>query len=135
MMGSVASALIAISLLGNAPHTGQLTSNWEGDYGRALAVTRQTQQRPLLVVIDMPADAEHRIEPVRLVKEQSINQDASLLAAYELCHVNASTEYGQKVAKAFKTAEFPYVAIIDKSGHKIITRRLDLSPARSGRRC
>ena len=119
-MGSVASALIAISLFGHAPQSDPSRSAWESDYGRALAATREARQRPLLVVIDMPADAQHRIEPVRLIKEKSVNQDAGLLAAYELCHVDASTEYGQKVAEAFKTKAFPHVAIIDKTGRKII---------------
>jgi hypothetical protein len=120
MMGSVASALIAISLFGHAQQADPSSSAWESDYGRALTTTRQAQQKPLLVVIDMPTDAQHRIEPVRLIKEQSVNQDAGLLAAYELCHVDASTEYGKKVARSFKTTTFPHVAVIDKTGRKII---------------
>jgi hypothetical protein len=120
MMGSVASALIAVSVIGLAPQLGPVPTPWESDYGRALAATRQAKERPLLVVLDKPADSQHRIEPVRLVLEQSVNRDAALLTAYALCHVDVSTEYGQKVAKAFKATAFPFLAIIDKSGRKII---------------
>ena len=46
-----------------------------------------------------------------------------LLSPYRLCHVDVTTDYGQKVAKAFKAKEFPHVAIIDKTGSVVIFRK------------
>ena len=43
-----------------------------------------------------------------------------LLRPYNLCHVDVSTDYGKKVAEAFKAEDFPYTAIIDKTGSVII---------------
>lgn len=87
---------------------------WESDYATALAQTRQ-DDRPLLVVIDQPG-----------VDGQSIQQSLltgsadGKLADYDLCHVDASTKYGKKVADAFKADAFPYVAFVDKGGKVIL---------------
>jgi len=40
-----------------------------------------------------------------------------------LCHVDVTTDYGQKVAKAFNAKEFPHVAIIDKTGSMVIYKK------------
>ncbi len=118
MLESFASATLAVSLLLVSQSTAS-AREWDSDYGRARAHA-QSIHKPLLVILDKPGDARHRIEPVRLVKEQPTSESADLLDAYELCHVDISTEYGQKVAQAFKAEEMPYMAILDKTGRKIV---------------
>lgn len=88
---------------------------WHSDYGKALHQTRN-DNRPLLMVIDRPADAEARIAPELLTSAENADE----LQNYDLCHIDASTEYGKKVAKVFKAEEFPYVAVIDKTGSVIL---------------
>lgn len=119
MLESFASATLAVTLLLASSPTTASAREWESDYGRARAHASRVQ-KPLLVVLDTPGDARHRIEPVGLVKEQPSSQAAGLLDAYELCHVDASTAYGQKVAQAFKAEKLPYMAILDKTGRKVI---------------
>jgi hypothetical protein len=102
---------------------GLLTGNvqppeWESSYGKALEATR-SESRPLLVVLDKPASSEDRVAP-ELLAPSGDSKQAELLKSYELCHVDVTTEYGQKVAEAFKAKSFPYVAVIDKTGAAII---------------
>lgn len=91
--------------------------NWHADYGKALAETKQDHQ-PLLVVLDIPSDETKRFDPSLLTAEGG----ALPLDNYALCHIDASTEYGQKVAAGFKVTSFPHVAIIDQSGSVILRR-------------
>lgn len=110
MLSFLATFTAAIGLVSAAPQAPQ----WHSDYGTALKETRE-DHRPLLVVIDTPADAKSRIAP------ELLNGEASeALQPYELCHVDASTEYGKKVAKVFQANKFPYVAVIDNSGSVIL---------------
>jgi hypothetical protein len=44
------------------------------------------------------------------------------LQPYTLCHVDVTTDYGKKVASAFRATSFPHVAIIDKTGSTVIYR-------------
>lgn len=87
---------------------------WESDYRAALKQTR-SDDRPLLIVIDQPA-----------TQEQSLSSDVlnngaeGALADYDLCHVDASTKYGKKVADAFNADSYPYIAFVDKSGSVIL---------------
>ena len=85
---------------------------WHTDYGEALQQTR-SDERPLLMVIDNPSQEDERLD-------EELLRSAEPLGAYDLCRVDASTGYGKKVAQAFKTDEFPYVAVIDKSGSVIL---------------
>lgn len=103
-------AALALSSAPQAPH-------WEADYGKALEQTR-LDSRPLLIVLDNPAEEGKQLAPALTGKDQ-----AELLAAYDLCRVNVTTEYGKKVAEAFKAKQFPYVAIIDKSGAVILHKQ------------
>jgi hypothetical protein len=70
-----------------------------------------------LVVIDDPSVADRRIEQVSSRNDQF---GAELLAAYELCHIDATTRYGQQVAAAFKVREYPHTAIIDRTASVIL---------------
>lgn len=117
MISFVATAALALGAMMAAPQSPQ----WEADYGKALKATKASDA-PLLVVLDKPESRDARIQPALLTS--SGNQaEAKLLKPYRLCHVDASTKYGKKVAKAFEATSFPYVAIIDKSGSTVIFRK------------
>jgi hypothetical protein len=90
---------------------------WQADYGQALAETR-SEERPLVVVLDDPACQDQSVDGALLTGKES----AKLLAKYELCHVDVSTEYGQAVAKVFNVKSYPHVAIIDREGKSILHR-------------
>jgi hypothetical protein len=101
--------------------TGQITApepngGWLSDYGVALKRTKELG-KPLLIVIDQPDSAAARIEQVSHSRE---SEQANLLRHYVLCRVDASTRYGQAVAKAFGTGSLPYTAIIDKRAEHIL---------------
>src|SRR5215212_8141386 len=118
MMNFVVTATFAISVLAAAPRAPE----WETSYGKALEETRSGQD-PLLVVLDNPNSKKARIEPALLSEDKATTSTSKLLKPYRLCHVDVSTEYGQKVAKVFKAKEFPHVAIIDKSGSMVIFKK------------
>jgi hypothetical protein len=112
MNGFLASLAVAASMLGQAAEKQPSSKpQWEGDYGRALQVARESG-RPLLIVLDKPADPGRRVEQVRFAPDDA-QQDQ--LRGYTLCHVDVSTPYGEKIAKAFKATEFPYTAITDRT--------------------
>jgi hypothetical protein len=118
MMNFVVTATLAIGVLAAAPKAPQ----WETSYGKALEETRAGQD-PLLVVLDKPNSKEARIEPALLSEDKATTSSSKLLKPYRLCHVDVTTEYGQKVAKVFKAKEFPHVAIIDKTGSMVIFKK------------
>lgn len=117
MINFLASATVAISLLASAPQAPQ----WETSYGKALEATRAGQD-PLLVVLDKPG-SEAQLEPALLSVDEATSDTSKLLSPYRLCHVDVTTEYGQKVAKAFHAKQFPHVAIIDKTGSVVIFKK------------
>lgn len=118
MVNFLATATLAISMMATAPQTPQ----WEHSYGKALEATREGQD-PLLVVLDKPGTKEAAVQSDLLSEDNASSDNSKLLSPYRLCHVDVSTEYGQKVAKAFKAKEFPHVAIIDKTGSVVIFRK------------
>jgi hypothetical protein len=99
------------------PAQGKSKPQWQADYGQALAETR-SEERPLVVVLDDPACEDQSVDRALLTGQDS----AKLLAKYELCHVDVSTEYGQAVAKVFNVKSYPHVAIIDREGKSILHR-------------
>ena len=118
MINFVATATLAISMLAATPKTPE----WDSSYGKALEATRAGQD-PLLVVLDKPGSDEARIEPALLSENDANNDNSKLLSPYRLCHVDVTTDYGQKVAKAFHAKDFPHVAIIDKTGSVVIFKK------------
>lgn len=90
---------------------------WQSDYGKALEASRN-ESRPLLIVLDIPSDPQADAEV-----DQLAAQGDQLLAAYECCHVDVTTEYGKKVADAFKAQTFPFAAIIDKTGSVVLCKK------------
>ena len=118
MMNFVATVTLAIGLLAAAPKAPE----WETSYGKALEETRAGQD-PLLVVLDNPNSKDARLEPALMSEDKAMTENSKLLKPYRLCHVDVSTEYGQKVAKVFNAKEFPHVAIIDKTGSLVIFKK------------
>ena len=89
---------------------------WTSNYTEALNQT-QDSTKPLLVVIDNPSEPELRADHAR--KKPSEKQ-AELLDSYELCRVDITTEHGKQVAEAFGVQQFPFMAIIDKTGAGVL---------------
>ena len=115
MVHFLAVAALAASTLAMAP----AKSKWQADYGKALAATRN-DQRPLLVVLDNPADPAASLEPALL---EAKGDQAELLKPYRLCRVDVSTEYGKKVAEVFGATQFPHTTIIDKTGKIVLFKK------------
>lgn len=115
MIEFLAMTVVAISTWGVSADSVQ----WQSDYGKALEASR-ADARPLLIVLDDPSDPAASAEEDQLVAE---GEQEELLTAYECCHVDVSTEYGKKVADAFKAEEFPFAAIIDKTGSVVLTKK------------
>lgn len=123
MVSYLATAMMAIGVLASAPESTQ----WQSDYGDALAATRAADNQPLLVVLDEPQAEDTSIEPVLVNGEAGEGDskvvDKKLLKHFRLCRIDASTSYGRKVAGVFKAKRFPHVAIIDKSGKVILFKK------------
>jgi hypothetical protein len=115
MIAYVATAVMAVATLTATAESPQ----WESSYGKALEATR-TDNQPLLVVLDKPQAVDARVAPELLSPAATEGREAELLRPYRLCHVDVTTEYGQRVADAFKAKTFPYVAVIDKTGSVIL---------------
>ncbi len=120
MVSTLTAALIALSsLTASAVSTGADAVQWQADYGKALAATRQ-DDRPLLVVLDVPDDPKSAVETEQFEIE---GEQGKLLESYQLCHVDVSTKYGKKVADAFRATKFPFTAIIDKTGSVVLLKK------------
>jgi len=105
---------------GPAPET-----PWTADYGVALEATR-AGHKPLLVVIDQETQPA-----VQIVSHQTDPASEKLLARYELCHIDATTPYGQDVARRFKAKTFPHVSIIDATGKtQLFIQRGEMTPTK-----
>jgi hypothetical protein len=124
MFSFIAVAALAVGMFSGAPESIQ----WESSYGKALETTR-SDHRPLLVVLDNPAAPEARFAPEALNPDAAAAKQLDLLNSYERCHVDVTTEYGQKVAAAFKATAFPYVAVIDSTGSVILFSKSGQSSA------
>jgi len=111
--------MMAIGALASTPES----TEWQSDYGDALAETRAQENQPLLVVLDEPQVKDSTLQPALLGEGDSKVVDRKLLKHYRLCHIDASTKYGQKVAGVFKAKRFPHVAIIDKSGKVVLFKK------------
>ena len=111
--------LATVSMLLSAVAANTDSMQWEADYGKALAATR-SDDRPLLVVLDVPAGPNTAAKTEQLDTQ---GEQSKLLGSYQLCHIDASTKYGQKVAEVFKAEKFPFAAVIDKTGSVVLTKQ------------
>ena len=116
MVNSLAMIAVAVGLLAAAPEP----IEWESNYGKALRETRATDERPLLVVLEKSTEPQEKVDAALLAEDDFASEEAELVRPYERCRVDVSTEYGQRVAKAFGAKQFPYTAIIDKTGSVIL---------------
>jgi hypothetical protein len=105
--------IVGISLTAIRADAEEWRPEWKASYAAAYQAGRETR-RPVLVVIDKPAEPAYRVESVSGRFDAPTERDAALLAGYEMCHIDASTDYGQKVAESFGVKQFPYVAITDR---------------------
>ncbi|MBC8876392.1 MAG: hypothetical protein H8E44_43745 [Planctomycetes bacterium] len=110
--------LIALAVVASAPTPAGKEVLWGDDYGAALEATKDLQ-KPLLIVIDDSAQSKSQLRHVEAVPEK---KNAELLESYVLCHVDVTTEYGKRVAEVFEVKQYPFTAILDKTGEKIIYR-------------
>lgn len=91
---------------------------WGDHYGKARNQA-VANGRPLLVVIETDRSRQADAVPESPYQNASgtvLSASRELLAKYELCRVDGDTEYGQRVARAFKARQLPMTAIIDKTG-------------------
>jgi hypothetical protein len=114
MNGIFASLMMAAAVSGAAPE-----QTWHDDYAVALREARAAQ-RPLLIVLEHPEQTSQRVGPANY---RAASSDRDLLANYELCRIDVSTEYGKSIAAVFKATEFPYTAITDRPVKLLIYRR------------
>lgn len=116
MLEFVTIALLASSSIAAT----EAPSQWQSDYGKALAATR-ADNRPLLVVLENPGDPNAAVESNQMATE---GPQAELLSAYQLCRIDVTTDYGKKVAKAFGAEQFPFTAIIDETGSYVLHKQM-----------
>ena len=120
MISSLMMVLVATgSIAASSFSSGSSATEWQSDYSKALEATRK-DDRPLLVVLDVPGDPEEALESEQL---DTKGDQGELLCSYRLCHVDVSTKYGKKVADAFRAKEFPFTAIIDKTGSVVLAKK------------
>jgi hypothetical protein len=93
--------------------------NSASNYGDALQAARTTS-RPLLVVISRDQGLPNSGGQADAGEEQVTT---GLLDSYVLCQIDADTDYGKRVAKAFRVKEFPHSVIIDKTAKRILYRK------------
>jgi hypothetical protein len=115
MVEFFAATVIAFSTLGVSTES----ADWQSDYGKALEATR-ADAKPLLIVLDDPSNPAAAAEEDQLTAE---GKQEELLNSYERCHVDVSTAYGKKVADAFQAKQFPFAAIIDKTGSVVLCKK------------
>ena len=91
--------------------------NWLVDYHAAINLARSTE-RPMLLVISRGNPFPSSGERTGVFPAQDV------LETYVLCTIDANSDYGQRVAKAFQVTEFPHSVVIDKTTKKILYRQV-----------
>jgi hypothetical protein len=113
-MSLVLASLVGVTLAA----TGVSDDPWATHYGTARDEARRLG-KPLLVVIEEPGRETTRRHRAGLAGSLL----SRLLSHYRLCRIDAGTPYGRKMARAFDAGEFPFTAVIDKTGEKQIFRK------------
>lgn len=72
----------------------------------------QRQQRPLLVILNPPADAEN--QAITLDAVRRTRHRRALLENYVVVVVDTGTSHGRKVHELFDSPQLPRVVVIDK---------------------
>lgn len=111
--------VLSSTLLAKTDGAKQLELKWRRHYDSA-KVEAQKAKRPLVVVIEKPDSSQEKIDETKLTPK-----DRKKIATekFELVRVDATTDYGKRVAKAFGARKFPYTAVTDKQSVKIVFRK------------
>ena len=109
----------AMGFLNDSDAPSKADLHWYQHYDKAKHAA-QTAKRPLLVVIENPSEIKQRLDEERLPADTA---QQGLLDKFHLCRVDATTDYGKRVAKAFGAQRFPFTAIIDKQSRLIVFRK------------
>lgn len=97
---------------------GQQNLEWKKHYEVAKQ-SAQAAKRPLVVVIEDPS-TEQKLDEDSLSDD---SRDILLKEDFELVRVNATTEYGKRVARAFGAKKLPYIAVTDEMSNRIVFRK------------
>lgn len=114
MNGLICSVVLAANAASMAP----MSDHWTSNYASALQAAR-LQQRPLLVILENPNNPDQRVEEL---KPGDGTEMGNLLLKYELCRVDVTTDYGQKVAEVYDATALPCTVITDKSCRIVMFR-------------
>ncbi len=113
-------SLILLVLAVGSDDGGETWPSWSSDYTKA-SNRSQDSGKPLLLVIDNPSESSLRTEHTQRVSDAT---QARLLGNFERCHVDVTTNHGKQVAEAFGVQRLPFVAIIDKTGERLLYRKM-----------
>ena len=111
--------LLLLAFMGTVAHSETTGIAWNTNYGTAKRIAQATK-RPLLVVIENSKSKASQIDEKSLdgtPREKLLRQD------FELVRVDANTDYGRRVAKAFGVQSFPYTAVTDGGSKRIVFRK------------
>lgn len=86
-------------------------ANWNHSYSECLSAAK-SQGRPLIVLLEDPKRSEFRGDSLFIDNWQ-------LLANFKLCRVDATSNYGKKVAELYGATTLPYTVITDRKCQEI----------------
>ncbi|MEM7316040.1 MAG: thioredoxin family protein [Planctomycetota bacterium] len=91
-----------------------VSHEWTNDYAKALDSARKAK-RPMVVVLEDPRYSKLRADSLIGVKRD-------LLRQFEVCRVDATSNYGNKVAKLYGATQLPYAVVTDGECKNILFR-------------
>ena len=91
-----------------------VSHEWTNDYAKALDSARKAK-RPMVVVLEDPRYSKLRADSLIGVKRD-------LLRQFEVCRVDATSNYGNKVAKLYGATQLPYAVVTDEECKNILFR-------------
>jgi protein disulfide-isomerase len=91
-----------------------VSQEWTNDYAKALDSARKAK-RPMVVVLENPRYSKLRADSLLGVKRD-------LLRQFEVCRVDATSQYGNKVAKLYGATQLPYAVVTDDECKNILFR-------------
>jgi len=108
--------LLLLAVLGVFTTTSVQASDWYSDYHVAKDASIAAGTR-LLVVLEDPTKPQHSIEQVSTMTS---SVELELLKPFTTCRIDVSTEKGKDLAGKFGATEYPYTAVIEKTGKWIV---------------
>ena len=116
---SVTSIVVCLASSVVTSPTTEATLQWQEHYGAAKRLAQKTE-RPLLVVLENPANPAGKIDETKISEK---DRQAIAKQKFELVRVDVNTDYGKRVAKAFGAKSFPYTAVTDDRSVNIVYRK------------